>query len=239
MKIKNIDTIFFDFGGTLDSDGVHSRTLFFNALTDRLNLHKWKNKFQDAYSYADSVINKEGLVAKLDLKAMNYQFVLLIVCKLNQMGFLSKVINKINQKDIDCMANKITNIQAYYLRRNKNILSLLKQKKYRLGIISNFSGNLEIILHQFELQKYFKVVIDSYYLGVQKPDLKIFKEGLAAFNSTNSMFVGDNIERDIMPAKRLKMHTVLVSSSMSSSMPFGLDNDMYVINHLYQLKHLL
>ncbi|MBF0299535.1 MAG: HAD family hydrolase [Oligoflexia bacterium] len=252
LEQKNINTILFDFGGTLDSDGIHSRHLFFNIFQKQFNfsMNYWKI-FQDAYSFADQTINNEGLVVKLDLKGMNYIFVLLIVSNLNRRGD-TQFANKATKRDIDTITTNITKIQSYYLRRNKKIIKHLNncsQFKNRLGIISNFSGNLEIILEQFNLRSLFKVVIDSHYTGLQKPDQKIFKLGLKSFSpiadAEEAIYIGDNIERDILPAKKIKMHTILISNKNKNEFSnkdlkiLNQNKKTLVLNHLYKINNLL
>lgn len=201
--------ILFDFGGCLDSDGVHSRKLFFEQFVKHGLVESTNNKiFQEAYSYSDQKVIGESLIVNSSLKEMN-----------ELMSFYIAENLKLNNPEIVKLAALgITEVQAFYLKRNKVLLETLS-KKYPLGIISNFSGNLEKILAEFELTKYFKFVLDSYHVGFSKPDPAIFHEAIkrSGDQAFNLCFIGDNIDRDIMPAKKLGMKTILISQSEKKS----------------------
>lgn len=198
--------ILFDFGGCLDSDGVHSRCLFFNEFKKHglLNSSEDLYNFQHAYSYSDRKVVDEGLIKNANLSTMNKILCRLIAYKL-----------KCDEKKAEQVAMAITETQAFFLTRNKIILEKLKPD-YRLGIISNFSGNLTTVLEEFSLNDNFNFVIDSFYVGVEKPNPEIFKMAInqCEENPENICFIGDNPERDIAPAKKLGMKTILISESV-------------------------
>jgi putative hydrolase of the HAD superfamily len=192
-------------GGCLDSDGVHSRALFlsqfiaFNLVTSP----KDYPLFQDAYTYSDKKVINESLIVNANLLEMNE-----LMC-----FFIGEKLGLNNPSEISKVAHAITKIQAFYLQRNKRILEEL-HTQYQLGIISNFSGNLMTILDEFSLTPYFSFVLDSYHVGLCKPDPLFFKLGIEKCNTSPGevCFIGDNIERDIFPAHKLGMKTILISS---------------------------
>ena len=68
-------------------------------------------------------------------------------------------------------------------------------------LVSNFYGNINEVLREFGLDKYFQAVIESAAVGIRKPDSRIFslgveKLGLAA---EEVMVVGDSFYKDIEP----------------------------------------
>ncbi|HAZ11485.1 MAG: hypothetical protein A2X86_10905 [Bdellovibrionales bacterium GWA2_49_15] len=202
--------ILFDFGGCLDSDGMHSRTLFFNEF-EKAGLLSFKTPmqpFQDAYSYGDQTIITESLAVNAGLLEMNVLLCNLIAQRL-----------KISERFVVVKtAQAITEIQAGYLRRNQKVIKELR-RRYELGIISNFSGNLAKILNDFSLFSFFAFVLDSYHVGLCKPGPEIFKRALERCDvpAEQTCFVGDNIERDIIPAKRLGMRTVLINPCLQKT----------------------
>ncbi len=202
--------ILFDFGGCLDSDGMHSRKLFLDqfARFGLINPKEHYSLFQDAYTYSDRKVIDEALVANSTLLNMN-----VIMCDL-----IAEKINQKNNLEIHKVAEAITAAQSYYLKRNKQILGSLK-KGFKLGIISNFSGNLEVILNEFSLIDNFNFVLDSYHAGFEKPDPEIFKLALnrCQTNPKEVCFVGDNPDRDIKPAKTLGIKTILIDPNLKSS----------------------
>jgi HAD superfamily hydrolase (TIGR01549 family) len=207
MEIK---WLLFDFGGCLDSDGVHSRSLFMDQFIkhDLILVNDDSKAFQEAYTYSDRHLSDESLMLNSTLLEMNEQMCLSIAKELNTQ--LSSQVSEV--------AKAITQIQSYYLKRNKRVLELLAPN-YKLGIISNFSGNLRKILDEFSLTSYFNFIIDSHHVGVSKPNPAIFNLAIQKCNTTSSniCFIGDNIERDIAPANMLGMKTVLISPLLQTS----------------------
>ena len=200
MQVK---WILFDFGGCLDSDGVHSRALFLNQFAKYKLLDSAEDftRFQDAYTYSDRTVIDNCLIADSPLLEMNDK-----MCY-----YIAEKLNKFDALKVTEVAKSITEIQSQYLKRNKKILEQLSTQ-YQLGIISNFSGNLITILNEFSLASHFSFVLDSYHVGSSKPDPAIFNLAIEKCNSTSKdiCFVGDNIERDINPANALGMKTILM-----------------------------
>ena len=92
--------------------------------------------------------------------------------------------------------------------RNIRVLSSLAGR-YRLGIVSNFTGNLSRCLAELGLTTYFQTVSDSGVLGTSKPDPEIFHTTLAALDvePREAWIVGDNLDADIRPARTLGLST--------------------------------
>lgn len=93
----------------------------------------------------------------------------------------------------------------------KEILKVLSQK-YKLGIIANQSAGTQERIDNWEIGKYFDAVVASAEAGVSKPDLKIFEIALkqADCSPKNAVMIGDRLDNDIAPAKKLGMKTVWV-----------------------------
>lgn len=95
-----------------------------------------------------------------------------------------------------------------------NILS----SKYMLGVIANQSLGAEERLKKHNIHKYFSQFFLSAELGVSKPREEIFN---IALNKTdclpeNAVMIGDKLENDIAPAKKLGMKTIRVLQGLSS-----------------------
>jgi putative hydrolase of the HAD superfamily len=92
--------------------------------------------------------------------------------------------------------------------RNRPILERLSARG-RLGIVSNFTGNLEPCLVELGLRSWFTAVMDSGVLGIAKPDARIFADALARLGvpAASAWMVGDNFETDIRPAAALGIRT--------------------------------
>ena len=90
-------------------------------------------------------------------------------------------------------------------------LKILSQK-YKIGIIANQELGTKDRLQQQGILQYIDLVIASAEEGVAKPDEKIFKIALerAACKSDNAIMIGDRIDNDIIPAKKLGFHTIWI-----------------------------
>jgi len=92
--------------------------------------------------------------------------------------------------------------------RNRPILERLA-RRYRLGVVSNFTGNLRPCLEELGLARFFAVLSDSAVLGWSKPDPRIFAHTLATLQALpqRAWMVGDNFEADIRGAAGLGLRT--------------------------------
>ncbi len=92
--------------------------------------------------------------------------------------------------------------------RNQGVLERLA-RRYRLGIVSNFTGNLTHCLDELGLARLFTAVSDSAVVGAAKPDPRIFRETLGALGGAAdcAWMVGDNFEADIGGAAGLGIRT--------------------------------
>src|SRR5262249_55037254 len=79
-----------------------------------------------------------------------------------------------------------------HLSKNLPVLASLS-RRYRLGIVSNFYGNLEAVCEAAGIAKHVTAIVDSEVLGFMKPDARIFLAALRALETppTAAVFVGD------------------------------------------------
>jgi len=84
--------------------------------------------------------------------------------------------------------------------------------RYRLGLVSNFTHPpaVEQILARVGLERFFDEIIISGRLGVRKPHPVIFSEltRLLALAPDEIVFVGDELQADIVGAQKAGMRTV-------------------------------
>lgn len=122
-------------------------------------------------------------------------------------------------------------------------LSYLKGKGYKLGIIANQLSGAKVRLKDFGILEYFETFAISSELGIQKPDERIFLWALKAFGCTaqDAVMIGDRIDNDIIPAKRIGMKTVWINRNPNmTKMDSGLlDIADHVVYSLDGLRDLL
>lgn len=94
------------------------------------------------------------------------------------------------------------------------VMAVLRQLslRYKLGVIANQLPGSRDRLRRFGFSEYISVYALSDELQVSKPDEAIFSYALKAANCKpeEAVMVGDRVDNDIIPAKRLGMHAVRV-----------------------------
>ena len=90
-------------------------------------------------------------------------------------------------------------------------LELLKADK--LVLVSNFYGNIETILKDFQLDSFFSSIVESHVVGVRKPDPAIYQLGVDAmgFRPEEIVVIGDSYSKDMVPAKKVGCKAVWLS----------------------------
>ena len=85
-------------------------------------------------------------------------------------------------------------------------------KKFKIGVIANQPLGTEKRLQKHGILQYIDLVVASAEEGVAKPDLGIFEIALERSRCLpeNAVMVGDRIDNDIVPAKKMGMHTIWV-----------------------------
>lgn len=91
------------------------------------------------------------------------------------------------------------------------LLSMLAAR-HRLGVIANQTLGAEERLKNWGLRDYFEIVCSSAELGVSKPDPRIFEIALGEAHAApeDCFMLGDRLDNDVAPAKKLGMGTVWV-----------------------------
>jgi len=114
--------------------------------------------------------------------------------------------------------------------------------KYKLGIIANQSAGTKERLNNWGIGKYFDVVMASAEAGCAKPDLKIFNFALeqADCKPENTVMIGDRLDNDIVPAKKLGMKTVWVRQGFAEYQAIHNDSEKpdFIIDSIGEITNL-
>lgn len=83
-------------------------------------------------------------------------------------------------------------------------LQKLAAQGYHMAVISNSDGRVDQILQDLNLREYFKIVIDSFVVGVEKPDSRIFEIAVQQLNwdPAETIYIGDVFYIDVWGANR-------------------------------------
>ena len=94
----------------------------------------------------------------------------------------------------------------------RGVLKTLRSQGIRLGIISNWSGDLEDVLELVGLRSSFDFALDSARLGYEKPHGEIFDEALrrTGVQPSSALHVGDSPEHDVDGALAAGLRAVLL-----------------------------
>lgn len=204
--LKGIKGIIFDYGGTLDSHGDHWSEVIWSAY-QQSGVDVDKGDFREAYVYAERELARTLHI----LPHHNFHDLLKIKIRieLNRLCEMSKFA----PQDVDSKTEEIAGICYQSARKSvdeaKPVLDKLAAK-YPLVLVSNFYGNVESVLADFGLSKYFRKIIESAVVGVRKPDAKIFSLGCEALGiaAEDVLVIGDSYRKDILPARSIGCRTL-------------------------------
>ena len=194
-----VEAILFDFGGTLDADGVAWKERF-SAIARAQGLAPTPEAFDRAFYTADDAL--VGTLPKdLPLRETVERLASGLVRELHAGSELG-----------DRIALRFLADSLAKLTENAALLEQLS-RRFRLGIVSNFYGNLESVCASTGIAKHLGVAIDSAAVGFEKPDPRIFQAALSALDirPEAAIFVGDSLPRDMMGARDLGMPHVYVA----------------------------
>ena len=92
------------------------------------------------------------------------------------------------------------------------VLTELKNLHLRLGMISNMGTPGITLSKEMGLNKIIDLSITSQDAGFTKPDIRIFQFALNQLNlqASDAVFIGDQIESDIIGAENAGLITVLI-----------------------------
>lgn len=225
MKKNNIKVVFFDYGGTLDSNGIAWKERFYSVyLENGLNIPF--DEFVPAFYAADDSLVEEGLTTQ-NLTETVFEQTRLVFSNL---GIIDK------DHTISAVANTFLQKSKEQIRENIPCLKRLSAS-FRLGIISNNYGNIEAISRETGLSNLMDVMVDSRVAGHEKPEPEIFLHALekAGAQPHEAVMVGDNVKRDIKGAENTGMQPILIMHQGSAFK----DISCPVIHKIPEIERLL
>ncbi|HZO82858.1 MAG TPA: HAD family hydrolase [Candidatus Binataceae bacterium] len=118
-------------------------------------------------------------------------------------------LNQRSDRVAERIAADFAEESAHGLARSRDLMRELS-REFKLGVVSNFYGNLEVILVEAGIRELIQVAIDSKHLGIFKPDERIFVAALKALDLPHNRVavVGDSLHKDCAPARKLGMHAI-------------------------------
>ena len=218
-----IKGILIDFGGTIDSDGIH-----------------WFKAFQDAYALVadipepllwDAYVHTERTLGRNPIIGPDYTFCKTLQTKIAlQTEYLQSNGVTITAQDtiLDTCYNKVV---KHISTVSKPTLERIKLPKV---LVTNFYGNMHTVLQEFALDHLFNDVIESAVVGVRKPDPQIFRLGVAALGlePRETVMIGDSPDKDILPAQSIGCQTILLQGKSRSEVQCTPDHTVSTLQEI-------
>jgi len=219
--------VLFDFGGTLDADGLPWKERMYRLFREE-GAVVTPDRFDPAFYAADDAL-VGTLPATTQFRATIERLADGVAAGL-----------ALAERDIAArVARRFLDDALRTLGANTPLLRAL-QRRYQLGIVSNFYGNLAQVCDDAGIRSLFGVLVDSAEVGCTKPTPRIFQHALDALgvSAATATFVGDSLTRDMAGARGVGMrHIWLVGAASSSSAPCCRDDRQ--IRSLRELEAIL
>jgi len=201
--------VLFDFGGTLDADGVAWKERFFRLYLDE-GVEIAREQFDAVFYRAD-----DALVGSISSTRSLEDTVARLAAG------VTESIRPGDQALAARVAHRFLEATGAQIELNRPLLGRLAER-YHLGIVSNFYGNLPTVCDNLLLRPFFRVIVDSTQVGLSKPDPRIFRKAVEelAVPLGASVFVGDSFTRDMAGALAVGMrHVWLVGDEYAGAEP--------------------
>ena len=202
-----IKAILFDFGGTLDNNGIDWFTRLqrlINQTGDPITRETFDLHGGRAAEGIDNLPDTRTLsMSQLAHRLIQYTH--------DDITETTAAAPAWNPPDI---ADAFIAESSENIRRNVDTLQQLSQR-FRLGCISNNWGNTAGWCKEFDLDKLFEVMIDSTLVAAAKPDPRIFHAALNEMDlpPEECAYVGDRFDCDIKGAHAVGMTPIWITNS--------------------------
>lgn len=185
--------VLFDFWGTLVENGIFPSPVRQVRYILRLRM-----------LFKDFIVRFEQAMMTKPYKDLNEAFT--AVCKEFELEPRDFILEKLVG-----MWNKNELLAKPFLETIE-VLDYLKEKKIKIGLISNTPPTIARVIDKYELNKYFDAVELSYEDGLLKTDPKMFKNLLKKMKlkPKEVVMVGDSIPTDIIGAKEAGIRAILL-----------------------------
>ena len=224
--MSKIQAILFDFGGTLDSDGVDWFERFYRAVAV-YDTQLTYEVFDECSNWVSHYVGTLPDTAQLSMGAMVarlYEYLHQRLSQIRGNGESNKSAPEQGGKamgwDYQELADAFMAESTRYLQRNRQVLAKLR-RRYRLGVISNNWGNAAGWCEEFALSEFCDTMIDSTVVGAAKPDPAIFQVALEELGLPGSAcaYVGDKYEADVQGAHRAGMLPIWIVGKEPKACP--------------------
>lgn len=203
--MSSIKGIIFDFGGTIDTNGIHWGE-FICEQYQKVGVDITRDIYREAYVYGERFLAKNPIIEPTDTFHTMLRKKIAI-----HFDFLCERLSekKFNAETAIAIADGCYNKVKETMKTTCTIVGKLAME-YPLVLVTNFYGNMSVVLEEFNLSKYFKRIVESSIVGLRKPDPALFALGVEALglNPKEIVVIGDSYRKDIYPSSTLGCKTV-------------------------------
>ena len=201
--MKQIQAVLFDAGGTLiHLDGERASraaSVPYNAAAFRL-----------AYDAALDEVRRWVLAhpQSTDSERLPFFFGTILTC----LG----VLDAERRRAVGAIAaeHRRANLWSRAAEDAPETLEALRERGYRLAVVSNADGRVRALLETAGLAEHFEFVVDSAEVGVEKPDPRIFHAATGRLDLPPAAcaYVGDVYEIDVLGARAAGLEAILIGA---------------------------
>src|SRR5262245_4168397 len=166
MDVQSIDTVLFDFGGTLDAPGVHWLTRF-HRLYPQVGLKVGPEHIKEAFYWADAQLMAHPEITTLQFLPMMLEHASL------HLRYLGLLAHPYQQQ----LAPGFCDAATRTLQARVGGLTALRQR-FTLCSISNFYGDVAALCQEWGVASLFDGSNDSAQVAVSILDQRIFTMAL-------------------------------------------------------------
>ncbi len=228
QRLREIKMIFFDAGGTLlnlDAGRIAGN------LHDRLGIAIDTTLFHRAQCLTMFHIAKMVGNGKRSTEEVKKEFFTILK---KELGISETEIEKTVEVTLSLSHSEM--LWRSTAATNRATLLHLKECGYRLAVISNSDGRVAEAFAYAGLNDLFEFIVDSFHVGVEKPDPRIFHIALeqAGITANEAVYVGDLYTVDVLGARSAGLLPILYD-------PYDLngDKDCLRIREIEDLVDLL
>lgn len=203
--MSTIKGVIFDYGGTIDTNGIHWGEVI-AAQYKAAGINIERELYRNAYVHGERTLAKYPIIAPEDTfhtllkKKIAIQFEYL-----REQTQSAQFTPETAEQIADGCYRKVKETIA----TSRAVLDRLAAH-YPMVLVTNFYGNMPVVLDEFGLAGYFKEIVESSVVGIRKPDPALFALGVKALQlPTNEIVViGDSYRKDIYPSSTLGSKTI-------------------------------
>ena len=221
MEKLRVDAITFDYGNTLMLDPfdriMRLKGFDFQKIMERNGYEVSRKKLVETWKDANLAVNQPFF-------SHFSQEVPIIAEMLRRLGVSRKDVKKIAQELLVSYREGYRMVikKDERIENVRKVLEALINRGKRLFVLSNDrTDTAESFFSWSGLGKYFEKIIISEAMGMEKPDLRIFRHMIKAtgMEKERVLYVGDEPERDVKPAKEIGIKVVMLKVPDNLSVP--------------------